>query len=62
MPTLVLLACLLGGCTGPLVAALEERQAQSCVYWSNWLGHGVTATGGVALERCLQVQCPCQLR
>jgi hypothetical protein len=62
MPTLVLLALLVGGCTGPIVQALEERQAASCLWWSTPFGRGVTSTGGVPLAQCLAVPCPCQLR
>jgi hypothetical protein len=59
---LVLALLLCGGCTGALVQALEERQAASCLYWSTPFGRGVTSTGGVPLERCLSVPCPCALR
>jgi hypothetical protein len=62
MPALLLLALLVGGCTGSLVGALEERQVASCLYWSTPFGRGVTSTGGVPLERCLSEPCPCQLR
>lgn len=62
--TWLLLACLACmGCTGWLIEGLEQRQVQSCIYWSGALtgGHGVTATGGVPLATCLSVQCPCAL-
>jgi hypothetical protein len=62
MRLMLLLALLLGGCHGQLVQALEERQAASCLWWRSPFGSGVTATGGVPLERCLAVPCPCQLR
>ena len=58
----LLLILLSSGCTGMLVDALEQRQVQSCVWFSGPLGgHGVTATGGMPLAECLKVQCPCQL-
>lgn len=52
-----LLALALTGCAGPLVAALEERQAASCIYWHSPFGHGVTSTGGVPLAQCLADPC-----
>lgn len=55
----VLLALLLTGCHGQLVAALEERQVASCIWYSSPFGHGVTATGTATLAQCLAV--PCQL-
>lgn len=58
MPVLlVLLALLSSGCHGQLVAALEERQVQSCVWWSNPFGRGVTSTGGLPLQTCLAQPC-----
>lgn len=64
LQALLLLACLLcTSCTGALVDALEERNVSSCIWWSGALtgAHGVTATGGVPLQTCLQVPCPCAL-
>ena len=61
----VLLTLLCGGCTGPLVAALDKRDVASCIWWSTspLTGtHGVTATGGVPLATCLAVPCPCMLQ
>lgn len=61
MPLLLLLALLCGGCTGQLVAVLEQRQIASCIWWAGPLhGRGVTATGGATLAQCLAV--PCQGR
>lgn len=54
---LLLLVALLTGCHGALVAALEQRQVASCVWFSTPLGHGVSATGGLAIERCLADPC-----
>jgi hypothetical protein len=58
---LLLLCLLLGGCTGALVRALEERQVASCIWWHSQFGtvRGVTATGGVPVAQCLAV--PSQL-
>ena len=55
MAVLLLLALLLSGCHGQLVAALDARQAASCIWWSGPLGfsRGVTATGGVTMAQCL---------
>lgn len=62
MTVLVLLALVCAGCTGWLVEGLEQRDIASCVWWTGPLGgHGVTATGGVPLQTCLNVPCPCQL-
>lgn len=58
----LVLALLCVGCTGWLVDGLEQRQVQSCVWFTGPLGgHGVTATGGVPLATCLAVPCPCAL-
>lgn len=56
---------LLSGCTGlsSLMADLNTRQVQSCVFWQGFAGggwpgvpqaqvRGVTATGGVKLDQC----------
>ena len=61
MKVLLLLTVFCTGCHGQLVAALEDRQVQSCIYWHGGLlsGHGVTATGGVPLSLCLAQ--PCQM-
>ena len=48
-----LLTLVLSGCHGPLVAALEERHVQSCVWSSLPWGRAVTATGGVDVQTCL---------
>lgn len=57
MTAVLLLALLLAGCHGALVHALEQRQLSSCVWWSGPFARGVTSTGGMPLERCLQVPC-----
>lgn len=57
MRVLLLLCVVLGGCTGALVQALEERQAASCVYWRTPWASGVTSTAGTPIERCLAVPC-----
>lgn len=64
MRVLLLLAVLCGGgCTGQLVAALEERNVSSCIWWqSPFGGRGITATGTATIDRCLSVPCPCALR
>lgn len=57
---LLLLVLLQSGCTGMLVATLERRQIQSCVWWGGDLltgARGVTATGGVPMATCLAVPC-----
>lgn len=59
---LVALALLLAGCHGALVGALEQRQVASCVWWKSPFAHGVTSTGGMPLDACLRVPCPCALR
>lgn len=56
IPALLLLALLLCGCHGQLIAALEQRQVASCIWWSNPLSRGVTATGGMDVRACL-AQC-----
>lgn len=62
MPLCLVLVLLCAGCHGALVDALEQRQVQSCVWFTGPLGgHGVTATGGVPLGTCLAVPCPCAL-
>lgn len=48
-----MVALVLTGCHGALVQALEQRHLQSCVWWSNPLARGVTATGGVDVRECL---------
>ena len=59
---LLLLALLLSGCTGALIDHLNERQVQSCVWFSNPLSgaRSVTATGGLPMDVCLSA--PCQGR
>jgi hypothetical protein len=55
----------LSGCAGfaSLAQTLNDRNVQSCVYWSGFAGggwpgvpqvqiRGVTATGGVSLKMC----------
>jgi hypothetical protein len=61
MRLVCLLAVLLTGCHGQVIDALEQRQVQSCVWWTTpILGtRGVSATGGLPLATCLAV--PCQL-
>lgn len=59
---LLLLVLLASGCTGQLVAALEQRELASCVWWTTPFARGVSATGGQKLSDCLQVPCPCALR
>lgn len=56
---LLLLSLTLGGCLRPerFVAALEQRQAESCVYLAGFVGPfvfftSVTATGGMTVEAC----------